>query len=102
MAAAYDETAARPPALKGNAWKVWLVAGDCFLIGLAPVLVHMAKDSRGKFAFNPVAVNLLVEAAKVVFAIGTLLYHVRARERGREGPPPLRGAAAALPLLCCC
>jgi hypothetical protein len=29
-------------------WKVYLVLGDCFLIGLAPVLVHMAKGPDGK------------------------------------------------------
>lgn len=45
--------------------------------GLAPVLVHMAKDSNGKFPFNPVAVNLLVELAKTLFALGTLIAYVR-------------------------
>ena len=34
--AAYDDTRARPPVLRGNAWKVWLVCGDCFLIGEHP------------------------------------------------------------------
>jgi len=31
---------------------VWLVLGDCTLIGLAPVLVHMAKDSEGHYPFR--------------------------------------------------
>ena len=33
-------------------WQVWLVLGDCTLIGLAPVLVHMAKDSEGHYPFR--------------------------------------------------
>ena len=41
--------------------------------GLAPVLVHMAKDSEGKYAFSPVSVNLLVEIVKTIFALGTLI-----------------------------
>ena len=64
--------------------KVWMVCGDCLLIGLAPVLVHMAKDpSTGKFAFSPVSVNLLVEIVKTMFALGTLVVY----GCGRPGPP---------------
>ncbi|GAB4818460.1 hypothetical protein N2152v2_005506 [Parachlorella kessleri] len=55
----------------------------CVPTGLAPVLVHMAKDSSGKFAFNPVSVNLLVELAKTLFALVTL-------GTGRPGPPMYR------------
>ncbi len=40
------------------------------------MLVHMAKDSDGKFPFNPVSVNLLVELAKTLFALGTLVLYV--------------------------
>lgn len=32
--------------------QVWLVLGDCTLIGLAPVLVHMAKDKDGHYPFR--------------------------------------------------
>jgi len=82
-----------------------MVSGDCFLIGtwrllivllrtvssyclfgcvgLAPVLVHMAKDEHGSFSFSPVSVNLLVEIAKTVFALGTLVMY----GSGRPGPP---------------
>ena len=55
---------------------MWLVAGDCFLIGLAPVLVHMSKVD-GKFPFHPVSINLLVEVAKTLFAAAVLSIYVR-------------------------
>ena len=54
------------------------MAGDCFLIGLAPVLVHMSKVD-GKFPFHPVSINLLVEVAKTLFATAVLCLYVRAR-----------------------
>ena len=56
--------------------QVWLVAGDCFLIGLAPVLVHMSKGPDGKFPFHPVSINLLVEVAKTMFATIVLMVYV--------------------------
>jgi hypothetical protein len=56
--------------------QVWLVAGDCFLIGLAPVLVHMSKGPDGKFPFHPVSINLLVEVSKTVFATIVLMIYV--------------------------
>ena len=71
--------------------KVWMVCGDCLLIGLAPVLVHMAKDpATGKFAFSPVSVNLLVEIVKTIFALGTLVVY----GCGRPGPPLYRSFRA--------
>lgn len=57
--------------------QVWLVAADCFFIGLAPVLVHMAKNGQGKYDFHPVAIGFLTECAKLVFASITLLVNVR-------------------------
>jgi len=60
--------------------QVWLVCGDCLLIGLAPVLVHMSKVD-GAFPFHPVSLNLLVELAKMLFAAAVLGVHVR------PGPP---------------
>lgn len=36
----------------------------------------MSKNSQGKYSFNPVAVNLLVEVAKTLFALVTLLAFV--------------------------
>jgi hypothetical protein len=50
----------------------------------------MAKDANGKFAFSPVSVNLLVEIAKTIFALGTLVVY----GSGRPGPPLYRSAAA--------
>ena len=71
--------------------KVWMVCGDCLLIGLAPVLVHMAKDPETqKFAFSPVSVNLLVEIVKTIFALGTLAVY----GCGRPGPPLYRSFRA--------
>lgn len=40
-----------------------------------PVLVYMSKVD-GKFKFNPVSVNFLTEATKVLFAIIMLLFQV--------------------------
>ena len=55
---------------------------------MAPVLVHMAKDSSGKFPFNPVSVNLLVELAKTLFALATLVIYVS----GEQAPAWLSAA----------
>eukprot|EP00889_Picochlorum_renovo_P003999 jgi/Picre1/31029/NNA_006386.t1 len=80
---AYDDTKKARGSQLSNVWKIWMVCGDCFLIGLAPVLVHMAKDEHGTFSFSPVSVNLLVEIAKTIFALGTLVMY----GSGRPGPP---------------
>ena len=61
-------------------------------IGLQPVLVHLSKNKQGKFNFNPVSVNLLVELAKTVFALVVLLMLVRLCACARGGG----GAARAL------
>lgn len=45
--------------------------------GLQPVLVHMSKNTEGKFSFNPVSVNFLVEVVKTFFAIVMLMTYVR-------------------------
>lgn len=44
--------------------------------GLQPVLVHMSKNTQGKFSFNPVSVNFLVEVVKIIFAIIMLITYV--------------------------
>ncbi|KAK9822839.1 hypothetical protein WJX81_001408 [Elliptochloris bilobata] len=86
---AYAAEKEKATAHQARAWKVWLVAGDCFLIGLAPVLVHMSKVD-GKFPFHPVSINLLVEVAKTLFAATVLgLYGT-----GRTGPPMYRSVRA--------
>ena len=73
---AYAEPLEQASARHMRAWKVWLVAGDCFLIGLAPVLVHMSKGLDGKFPFHPVSINLLVEVAKTFFATVVIMIYV--------------------------
>ena len=50
----------------------------------------MAKDSEGKFAFSPISVNFLIEIAKTLFALGTLV----AYGSGRPGPPLYRSLKA--------
>lgn len=60
------------------ALQIWLVLGDCTLIGLAPVLVQAAKDADGHYGFSPISVNLLVELCKTLFALGTLITYVGA------------------------
>lgn len=44
---------------------------------MQPVLVHLSKNDKGKFSFNPLSVNLMVEVFKVVFALVVLLILVR-------------------------
>ncbi|KAK9804388.1 hypothetical protein WJX72_010671 [[Myrmecia] bisecta] len=73
--AAYEEPRQQAEQKKSRAWKVWLVAGDCFLIGLQPVLVHMSKNAQGRFSFHPVSVNFMVEVAKTLFATIVLLIY---------------------------
>ncbi|KAH8501285.1 hypothetical protein H0E87_016195 [Populus deltoides] len=51
---------------------LFLVVGDCILVGLQPILVYMSKKD-GKFEFSPISVNFLTETAKVFFAIFMLL-----------------------------
>ncbi len=68
--------------------QVWLVLGDCTLIGLAPVLVQAAKDADGHYGFSPVSVNLLVELCKTIFALGTLITYVGATRGARPAGPP--------------
>ena len=80
QAIAYAEPLEQASARHMRAWKVWLVAGDCFLIGLAPVLVHMSKGPDGKFPFHPVSINLLVEVAKTFFATVVIMIYVSPTE----------------------
>lgn len=46
------------------------------IAGLQPVLVHLSKNAQGKFSFNPVSINFLVEVVKTTFAIGMLILYV--------------------------
>ena len=50
----------------------------------------MAKDADGKFPFSPISVNFLVEVAKTLFALGTLIVY----GSGRPGPPLYRSLEA--------
>jgi len=36
----------------------------------------MSKNAEGKFSFNPVSINFLVEVVKTTFAIAMLLFYV--------------------------
>lgn len=44
--------------------------------GLQPVLVHMSKNKKGTYSFDPVSVNFMVELTKTVYALITLLIFV--------------------------
>jgi len=46
-ALAYADGLEKKAATRGQVLKVMLVAGDCLLIGLQPILVHMSKDENG-------------------------------------------------------
>ena len=69
---------------KKRFFTIVLVASDCLLIGLQPILVHLTKNSRGGFAYHPVSVNFITEATKVLFAVVFLMVQVRWREISRE------------------
>ncbi|URE16772.1 hypothetical protein MUK42_17747 [Musa troglodytarum] len=98
---AYDKNRNKTPP-KHRALNVLLVAGDCILVGLQPILVYMSKVD-GSFKFSPISVNFLTEAAKVLFAIIMLVWPERkgsarravrgARRREATGEAPQRGAA---------
>ncbi|XP_020595603.1 CMP-sialic acid transporter 4-like isoform X1 [Phalaenopsis equestris] len=68
---------------KFRALNFLLVIGDCFLVGLQPVLVYMSKVD-GKFKFSPVSVNFLTELTKVLFAIVMLLFQARRQKVGEK------------------
>ena len=59
--------------------------------GLQPVLVHMSKNTQGKFSFNPISVNFLVEVVKIIFAIIMLMTYV--------SQPTLTNTSAGLSML---
>lgn len=75
---------------KTRALNVLLVAGDCILVGLQPVLVYMSKVDGG-FKFSPVSVNFLTEVTKVFFALLMLCFHAR---RPKEGDRSLLSLSA--------
>ncbi|KAI0511535.1 hypothetical protein KFK09_012165 [Dendrobium nobile] len=68
---------------KYRALNVLLVFGDCFLVGLQPILVYMSKVD-GSFKFSPLSVNFLTEATKVLFAIIMLLLQARQQKVGEK------------------
>ncbi|XP_058007549.1 CMP-sialic acid transporter 3-like [Hevea brasiliensis] len=79
---AYDRHKSRVSS-KQRALNVLLVAGDCILVGLQPILVYMSKVD-GKFMFSPVSVNFLTEAAKALFAIVMLLFQAKHQKVGEK------------------
>ncbi|CAA7396439.1 unnamed protein product [Spirodela intermedia] len=68
---------------KYRALNVFLVVGDCILVGFQPILVFMCKVDGG-FKFSPISVNFLTECAKVVFAIVMLLLQARQQKVGEK------------------
>eukprot|EP00879_Flechtneria_rotunda_P018869 GHRR01019806.1.p1 GENE.GHRR01019806.1~~GHRR01019806.1.p1 ORF type:complete len:305 (+),score=54.88 GHRR01019806.1:786-1700(+) len=83
---AYAEPRQRAEKVRRNTLKIALVASDCLLLGLQPVLVHLSKNKSGKFSFNPISVNLMTEVCKVIFALLVLL----CLGTGRPGRPMYR------------
>jgi hypothetical protein len=51
--------------------------GEVCIAALAPILVQLSKDAKGKYAYNPLSINFLVEALKTFAAYVTLLAVVR-------------------------
>eukprot|EP00210_Caulerpa_lentillifera_P005487 g5247.t1 len=62
----------KPVSANVRTLRLTLVALDCVFVAMQPILVHMSKDTNGKFSFNPVSVNLLIEVFKLIFATGTI------------------------------
>ncbi|KAH7572766.1 hypothetical protein JRO89_XS03G0009400 [Xanthoceras sorbifolium] len=79
---AYDNHKIRVSS-KQRVLNVFLVVGDCMLVGLQPVLVYMSKVD-GRFNFSPISVNFLTEIAKVLFAIVMLLIQARNQKVGEK------------------
>ncbi|XP_034686682.1 CMP-sialic acid transporter 5-like [Vitis riparia] len=68
---------------KHRTLNVFLVVGDCILVGLQPILVFMSKVD-GNFEFNPISVNFVTEISKVIFAIVMLLLQARRQKVGEK------------------
>ncbi|KAJ4723251.1 CMP-sialic acid transporter 3 [Melia azedarach] len=79
---AYDRHKSRVSS-KQRALNVFLVVGDCILVGLQPILVYMSKVD-GRFKFSPISVNFLTEVTKVLFAIVMLLFQARRQKVGEK------------------
>lgn len=79
---AYDRHKTRVSS-KQRALNVFLVVGDCMLVGLQPILVYMSKVD-GHFKFSPISVNFLTEMTKVLFAIVMLLLQARRQKVGEK------------------
>ncbi|CAL0320683.1 unnamed protein product [Lupinus luteus] len=79
---AYDRHKSRISS-KQRALNVFLVVGDCILVGFQPILVYMSKVD-GKFKFSPISVNFLTEITKVFFAIVMLLIQARNQKVGEK------------------
>ncbi|KAH1231390.1 CMP-sialic acid transporter 3 [Glycine max] len=79
---AYDRHKSRISS-KQRALNVFLVVGDCVLVGFQPILVYMSKVD-GKFNFSPISVNFLTEITKVFFAIVMLLLQARHQKVGEK------------------
>ncbi|XP_059449261.1 CMP-sialic acid transporter 2 [Corylus avellana] len=79
---AYDRYKTRVSS-KQRALNFILVVGDCFLVGLQPILVYMSKVD-GSFKFSPISVNFLTEVTKLIFAIVMLLLQARHQKVGEK------------------
>ncbi|KAB1213341.1 CMP-sialic acid transporter 3 [Morella rubra] len=79
---AYDQYKGRVSS-KQRVLNLLLVVGDCFLVGLQPILVYMSKVD-GSFKFSPISVNFLTEVAKVLFALVMLLLQARQQKVGEK------------------
>ncbi|KAH9783810.1 CMP-sialic acid transporter 3 [Citrus sinensis] len=79
---AYDRHKTRVSS-KQRVLNVFLVVGDCMLVGLQPILVYMSKVD-GRFKFSPISVNFLTEMTKVLFAIVMLFFQARHQKVGEK------------------
>jgi hypothetical protein len=59
------------------------------------VLVHLSKNDKGQFSFNPISVNLMTEVFKVVSALIVLLILVSSNAAAATAAAAAAAAAAA-------
>lgn len=71
----------------------YLMFGDIFLVGLQPILIQASKVG-GKYAYNPLTLNLLIEATKTTVMLSLLL--IRGIGKNKYGSPSLQSVKQML------
>jgi hypothetical protein len=78
----------------------YIKPGEVCIAALAPILVQLSKDAKGKYAYNPLSINFLVEALKTFAAYVTLLAVVRPLLCKLSGPCTCRPIIVCFRIRC--